>query len=185
MGVLYGKRAALARTANQSHYFLGDDDHQRRLCPGGYNYELTAGAAGITDYFDAVHAHHFPGANLDAPERIEQVLGLFAAHETVLGRQIEDFLGAQPSVRVIGAGAPADRERVGVYSFLVNGRDSREVPAALRERKIGLHADDFYAARCIDAVGARPQNGVARASLAHYNGSYDVDRLIEGLDVLV
>ena len=185
MGVLYGKRAALARTANQSHYFLGDDDHQRRLCPGGYNYELTAGAAGITDYFDAVHAHHFPGANLDAPERIEQVLELFAAHETVLGRQIEDFLGAQPSVRVIGAGAPADRERVGVYSFLVNGRDSREVPAALRERKVGLHADDFYAARCIDAIGARRQNGVVRTSLAHYNGSHDVDRLIDGLDALV
>jgi len=185
MGVLYGKRAALVRAANQSHYFLGDDDHQRRLCPGGLNYELTAGSAGIGDYVDAVHAHHFPGADVDAPERIEKVFGLFAAHETALGRRIEDFLGAQPSIRVIGASAPADRERVGVYSFLVDGRDSREIPAALRERKIGLHADDFYAARCIDAIGARPQNGVVRASLAHYNGSRDVDRLIDGLDRLV
>ncbi len=185
MGVLYGKRAALVRAANQSHYFLGDDDHQRRLCPGGLNYELTAGSAGIGDYVDAVHAHHFPGADVDAPERIERVFGLFAAHETALGRRIEDFLGAQPSIRVIGASAPADRERVGVYSFLVDGRDSREIPAALRERKIGLHADDFYAARCIDAIGARPQNGVVRASLAHYNGSRDVDRLIDGLDRLV
>jgi selenocysteine lyase/cysteine desulfurase len=185
MGVLYGTRAALARTANQSHYFLADDEHQRRLCPGGYNYELTAGAAGITDYFDAVHAHHFPGANVGAAERIEQVVALFAAHEMAQGRRIEDFLGSRPSVRVIGAGAPADRERVGVYSFLVEGRDSREIPSALRDRKIGLYADDFYAARCIDAIGARPQNGVVRASLAHYNGPRDVDRLIDGLKQLV
>ena len=185
MGVLYGTRAALARTANQSHYFLADDDHQRRLCPGGYNYELTAAAAGITEYFDAVHAHHFPGANVAAAERIEQVFELFAAHETAEGRRIEAFLGAQPSVRVIGAGAPADRERVGVYSFLVDGRDSREFPTALRDRKIGLHADDFYAARCIDAIGARPQNGVVRASLAHFNSSADVDRLIDGLAELI
>ncbi|MEE8505236.1 MAG: aminotransferase class V-fold PLP-dependent enzyme, partial [Kiloniellales bacterium] len=37
MGVLYGKRDLLALLANQSHYFLGEDDYQRRLCPGGYN----------------------------------------------------------------------------------------------------------------------------------------------------
>ena len=43
----------------------------------------------------------------------------------------------------------------------------------------------FFAARCIDAIGARPQNGVVRASLEHYNGSHDVDRLIDGLDALV
>ena len=71
---------------------------------------------------------------------------------------------------------------MGVFSFTVEGRDSREIPAALREHKIGIHADDFYAARCIDALGARPQNGVVRVSLVHYNSAEDVDRLITGLE---
>ena len=76
-------------------------------------------------------------------------------------------------------------QRVGVFAFTVNGRDSREIAEALRADKIGIHADDFYAARCIDALGARPQNGVVRASLAHYNAAQDVERLIAGLDPII
>ena len=53
---------------------------------------------------------------------------------------------------------------------------------AAEDHKIGIHADDFYAARCIDALGARPLNGVVRASLVHYNSPEDVDRLFAGLE---
>ena len=184
MGVLYGKREVLEMLANQSHFFLGDDDFQRKLCPGGYNYELTAASAGMAEYFDRVHDHHFPGANVDTQERLDQVFGLFAEHEKALSRRIEDFLGSKPGIRVAGQGA-AGRDRVGVFSFLVDARDSREIPEQLRAEKIGLHADDFYAARCIDALGARAQNGFVRASLVHYNSSEDVDRFIRHLDEIV
>ena len=84
-----------------------------------------------------------------------------------------------------GRGAAGRRKRVGVFSFVVNGRNSREIPAALREHKIGIFADDFYAARCIDALGVRAQNGVIRVSLAHYNSAADVDRLICHLDAAI
>ena len=185
MGVLYGKPELLALTANQGHYFLGEGDHQRRLCPGGPNFELTAASGGMADYFDRVHEHHFPGANVDGPERLARVFGLYADHERSEARRIEAFLGAHPSIRLMGAGAPAERDRVGVFSFLVDGRDSRELPERLRAYKIGIYADDFYAARCIDALGARPRNGVVRVSLAHYNSSEDVDRLIGQLDAMI
>ncbi len=182
MGVLYGKRELLSLLANQGHYFQDESDFQRRLCPGGANYELSAGAGGIGDYLDEVHAQHFPGANVETRARIERTFGLFADHETAMARRIEDDLRGRPSVRLVGRGAPSGRERVGVFSFTVEGRDSREIPAALRDRKIGIHADDFYAARYIDALGARPQHGVVRVSLVHYNSMDDVDRLIAGLD---
>ena len=78
--------------------------------------------------------------------------------------------------------AAAQRARAGVLSFLVNGRDSREIPAKLRAHKIAVYADDFYAARCIDALGACPGNGVIRTLLVHYNASEDVDRLINHQD---
>jgi len=182
MGVLYGKREVLARLANQGHYFQPEGDFQRRLCPGGANYELSAAAAGIGDYLDDVHAHHHPGANAGRQDRLSQAFDLFARHETAMARDIEAFLRNRPGVRLIGRGAPSGRERVSVFSFIVEGRDSREIPAALRDHKIGIHADDFYAARCIDALGARPQHGVARVSLVHYNAASDVERLLTALD---
>lgn len=185
MGVLYGKRDLLALLANQNHYFIGPDDHQRRLCPGGLNFELTAASAGITEYFDRVHEHHYPGANVGQSQRLEQVYALFAEHEAGLTRRIVDFLTSRKKLRLIGQGGAMRRERVGVLSFLANGRDSREIPKKLREAKIGLNADDFYAARCIDALGARQQNGVVRISMVHYNSSQDVDRLVDSLDLII
>ena len=185
MGVMYAKHDLLALLANQSHYFLAQDDYQRRLCPGGLNYELTAAAAGMAEYFDGVHAHHFPGANLDTQERLDQVFGLFAEHEHTMVRRIEDFLTSRRGVRLAGRGAAGLRERIGVFSFVVSGRDSREISGRLQAAKIGLYADDFYAARCIDALGARAQGGVVRASVVHYNSEADVDRLLGHLDEIL
>jgi len=182
MGVLYGKRDLLARLANQGHYFVPENDFQRRLCPGGANYELSAAAAGIGTYFDRVHAEHHSGANVGTQDRLDRVFALFAAHERAMARRIEDFLTGRPDVQLAGRGAPADRARVSVFSFTVDGRDSQEIPRALRAHEIGIHAGDFYAARCIDALGARPRSGVVRVSLVHYNAMEDVERLIAALD---
>jgi selenocysteine lyase/cysteine desulfurase len=139
----------------------------------------------VGDYLDQVHEHHFPGANVDSRERLNRVFGLFAGHESAAARPIEDFLRSKPAVRLAGRGGASRRERVGVFSFTVNGRDSREIPEALRAHDIAIHADDFYAARCIDALGARPQNGVVRISLVHYSSWQDVDRLISCLDQVI
>ncbi len=182
LGVLYGKRDLLALLANQNHYFLAEDDTQRRLCPGGYNYELTAAAGGIAEYMDRVHAHHFPGANLETQARLDQVFELFAGHERKLAQRIEDYLNSRAGVRLVARGAAGRRERIGVFAFTVEGRDSGDIAARLKAGKIGLHADDFYAARCIDALGLREQGGVLRASLVHYNDAADVDRLLGHLD---
>ncbi len=185
MGVLYGKRDLLMRASNQNHFFVADDDFKRKLCPGGPNYELTAAAAGIGEYFDEVHAHHFPKATVGPLERLQQIFELFAAHEQSMTRRVEDYLDANPRIRLLGNGAPKDRQRVGVFSFLVNDRDSQEIPEELLPHKIAVGVGDFYAARCIDALGARPQNGVVRASMVHYNSHEDVDRLLTHLDEVI
>ena len=185
VSVLYGKRELLLRAANQNHYFVPEDDFQRKLCPGGLNYELTASAAGVGEYLDKVHAHHFPGANISVAERWDQVFGLFAAHEETMIRPIADFLASKAEVRLIGQGVAGRRERVSIFSFLVNGRDSREIPDRLLKNKIAIRAEDFYAARCIDALGAGPRGGVVRVSLVHYNSLEDVNRLTESLDPVI
>ncbi len=55
-------------------------------------------------------------------------------------------------------------------------------PDRLLRNKIAIRAEDFYAARCIDALGAAPRNGVTRVSLVHYNSPEDVNRLLGHLD---
>ncbi len=182
LALMYGKREHLLRAHGQNHFFFGADDIPIKLNPGGVNHELTAGLPGIVDYFDAVHRHHFPGANVGLRERLGRVFDLFAAHEETLARRFVEFVAAKPNVRLIGR-ATGDRERrAPTFSFVVEGRDSEEFPAHVARHKIAIRSGDFYARRCIDALGLGPQNGVVRASMVHYNTLGEVDRLIGHLD---
>ena len=185
LGLLYGKRELLLRAQNQCHDFIADDNHAVRLNPGGICHELGAGAAGITAYLDAVHEHHYPGTNLGFRERLEEVYELFAAHEEVLTVRILDFLAGNPSVRLYGRSRADRDERVAVISFTVAGESSREIAKRLWEQDVALGAGDFYAVRCIDALGVDLQDGVVRISMVHYNSHDDVDRLLECLDQLI
>jgi selenocysteine lyase/cysteine desulfurase len=53
------------------------------------------------------------------------------------------------------------------------------------DHKVSILADDFYAARLIDALDLRKQGGVVRCSMVHYNTLEEVDRLIAGLDEVI
>ena len=59
LGVLYGKREHLIAAEGQNHFFFRAGDVPDKIAPGYANHELTAGLAGIADYFDQLHAHHF------------------------------------------------------------------------------------------------------------------------------
>jgi len=180
--VLYGKREHLARARNQNHYFV-EGNPALALAPGGPNHELTAAAVGIADYVEALHERHFGAdAGGDFRARLGRLYNLFADHEARLGERLAGYLAARPDVRLIGRPTGNAAERVAVFSFLVDGRDSAELAERLNARGMAVKAGDFYAARCIDDVGARPQNGVLRASMVHYTSMADVERLIGHLD---
>ena len=185
LSLMYGKREHLARAQPQNHYFLGAENPPLRFNPGGPNHELTAALPGVIDYFDTVHAHHFPGSNAALDERLGAVFGLVAAHEEALAAPFVDFLASKPNVRLIGRATADRRRRAPTFSFVVEGRDSEAFPAHLLKHKVAIRAGDFYAARCIDAIGARAQNGVVRASMVHYNTVEEVDRLIRALDEVI
>jgi cysteine desulfurase family protein (TIGR01976 family) len=182
LALLYGKRAHMIAARGQNHFFIGEEDIPLKLNPGGVNHELTAALSGIVDYFDALHAHHFPGSNADLHDRLGAVFGLICAHEEALATRFIDFLSTKANLRLIGR-ASADRaRRASIFSFVVAGRDSEDIPARLVEHKVAIRAGDFYAARLIDALGLRQQNGVVRASMVHYNTDEELDRLIRHLD---
>lgn len=182
LGLLYGKRVHLLNARGQNHFFMGEEDIPLKLIPGGVNHELTAGLAGIIDYFDALHQYHFPDSSADLHRRTRDVYELIATHEERLATRFVDFLGSRPKMRIIGRLTSDKTQRAPTFSFVVQGRDSEEFPIHVANHQICIGAGNFYAARCIDALGLAPQNGVIRASMVHYNTADEVDRLIHHLD---
>lgn len=182
LGLLYGKREHLLRARAQNHYFIGETDIPLKLNPGGPNHELTAALTGVVDYFDILHRHHFGESNLPLHERLGQLFALFAEHEERIAEPLVDFLTAHPKVGLIGRQTAEQQFRAPTFSFLVAGRRSDDVAAAAAKAGIGIGSGDFYAARLIDALGARDCGGVVRTSMVHYNRADEVDRLIAALE---
>ena len=59
---------------------------------------------------------------------------------------------------------------------------SAHIAQRLAEYGIGVGAGAFYAARCVEALGMDPNDGVVRVSMVHYNTRAEVERLVESLD---
>ena len=103
-------------------------------------------------------------------------------HEEALVAPLLDFLAAKPGVRLIG-NPSADRHiRAPTVAFAVEGRDAGEIARAVASHQVAIGAGDFYAARCIEALGLASRGGVVRASMVHYNTADEVQRLVRALD---
>lgn len=185
LGVLYGKREHLLRAHGQNHFFIGEQDIPLKLIPGGVNYELTAGLHGIIDYFESLYRHHLGSSDAPLHQRLAELFEPIALHEQVLANRFLNFLAAKPKVRLIGRASAEKTHRTPIFSFVVSDRDSEQFPLSLIDHRIAIRAGDFYAKRCINALGLDKQNGVVRASMVHYNTVQEVDRLIERLDFLI
>jgi cysteine desulfurase family protein (TIGR01976 family) len=174
LGVLYGKRDALLALANLNHEFIARDALPAKLQPGAVPYELAYGLTAIPEYFAALHARY--GGN---------AWTAIAAHESALTKRLLDFLGSKSGVRIIGPRHADGRQRVPTVSFVVEGRDSAEIPTAMDRHSIGIRYGHFYAKRLIERLGLSQHNGVIRVSAVHYNTMSEMDRLIRELDCIL
>ena len=181
LALLYGKRAHFERLAPLNHFFL-DDELPLKFNPGGPNHELSAGLAGIIAYLDALHAHHEGETNLPLHDRLSAIFERIAAHEEALGAPLLEFFASKPGVRLIGNPSADRHVRAPTFSFAVDNRGAGDIARAVSAHEIAIGAGDFYAARCIEALGLAERGGVVRASMVHYNTADEVDRLIRALD---
>ena len=179
--LLYGKRHLLEQARPQNHYFLTEAPYT--LNPGGPNHELTAGLVGIGDYLAALDAHHFATPAGDPRARAARLYEMFAAHEDRLANRVLDYLGRRNDVRLIGE-RRAEGGRAPTISFSIRGHTPSAVAERLRAEKVAVGHGEFYARRCVEALGLMETGGVVRASLAHYNDDADVDRLLAALDAI-
>ena len=96
-----------------------------------------------------------------------------------LTRRLLAGLCAIPGVRVLGPTDTSDRR--GVVTFTVEGCSAEQVCRHLDRFGVALRGGHHCAQPLIRAFGVE---GAARASLAPYSQTGDVDALLEGLDGL-
>ncbi len=185
VGLLYGKREHLLKARGQNHFFIGESDIPLKLNPGGPSHEFTAALTGVADYFETVYSHHFPEPRNSFHDRVSALFDLFADHEVRLATRFADFLASKSSVRVIGDRTGARDEGTSIFSFLVEGTRSADLPAKVEGDRIAIRSGHFYAHRLIDSLGIDPADGVVRVSMVHYNTADEVDRLIRALDPVI
>ncbi len=183
IGCLYGKRGRLLEARGQYHYFIGEDETDKKLNPAGPCHETIASLAGIADYFEALAAHHLDNPANDFAGRVAAVFELMAAHEEALAEPFVEFLLSKPKVRLLGRPSAARAERAPTFSFTVDGRASADVPKLLEADRVACGHGHFYAKRLIEALGIEDaDDGVVRCSMVHYNTPQEVERLIGALD---
>lgn len=175
VGLMFGRRELLAQAHSQNHFFVGAEAGPYRFEPGNPNHELTAALPAIPDYLGEMSRKNGGDGSL------ESAFALLDAHETALAQSLLRFLDESPDIRLLGDPA-AGTTRVPTISFTVRGRSSADVVAHLEKHRVAVRFGHFYAYRAVRDLGLLDQDGVVRVSLAHYNTTAEVERLIAGLE---
>lgn len=165
------------RLPNQGHYFNGETLY-KRFTPAGPDHAQIAASAGMADYFDALHSHHFAPES-DPARRAAAIHALMRDHESAICQPLLDYLAARNDLRLIGPRRASDRAPTVAVAL---DRAAEPVSAELAKDGINCWAGDFYAARPLTAMGIDLQNGALRLSMTHYTSAEDVTRLIAALD---
>jgi cysteine desulfurase family protein (TIGR01976 family) len=177
-GLMVVKYGLAERLPNQAHFFNAGNV-LKRLTPAGPDHAQIAASAGIADYFDALHAHHFSD-EVDAAERGRRVHGLMEAQEKALLAPLLDWLRQRNDIRILGPTDPA--ERAPTVAIHPKNKPAETVLEVLTARGIAAGVGNFYAYRLVQALGIDPEAGVLRLSFVHYTAPEEIDKLIKALD---
>ena len=180
LGLLYGKKEILSILPNQNHEFL-EGDVPYTLNPGGPNHEELSCLIGIYEYFNDLHDHHYSDKEITLRKKIERINDLISKHEEKIGNLLLDFLRSHNDIKIIGKDKIHDKNRAPTFAFTAKNHSSKFLSSQLVRNGIATRNDNFYAWRCLKALGIDTDDGVVRASMVHYNTENDVNKLITAL----
>src|SRR5690606_5127281 len=96
------RRAVAEALPNQAHHFNGDVLY-KRFTPAGPDHAQVAACAGMADYFEALHDHHFPAQTSRSPrEKNAAVHALMREQERALSEPLLAWLSARNDLRLLG-----------------------------------------------------------------------------------
>ena len=180
LALLYGKKEILDKLPNQNHEFL-KDDVPYTINPGGPNHEELCSLIGIYEYFNNLYNHHFDKKDVSKLDKIKKINQLISDHEEKLANKLLEFIETKKEIKLIGKKRVINRNRAPTISFTIDGLTSKEASDRLIKEGIATRNDNFYAWRCLKALGINTDDGVIRTSMVHYNSLNDVDNLIKAL----
>lgn len=177
-GLMVVNQNTRAGLKNQSHFFNADYP-DKKLVPAGPDHAQIGAAGGIAEYFDLVHARHFPGSEASAATRGRQLHDVFRKQEQHLLQPVLDYFTSRNDVRLLG---PSDAA-VRAPTVAVAVRGSPEALATrLSQHKIMCWSGNFYAYRLVQAMGLDPDEGALRLSFVHYTNPEEIEQLLKALD---
>jgi cysteine desulfurase family protein (TIGR01976 family) len=180
LGLLYGKKEILDQLPNQNHEFL-EGDVPYTLNPGGPNHEELSCLIGVYEYFNNLHQHHFSDDGSSIRLKIERVNDLISKHEEEIANPLLAYINSRDDIKLIGKNKIENKNRAPTIAFTINKKSSKEVSSELVKNGIATRNDNFYAWRCLKALGIDTEDGVVRTSMVHYNTHEDVNKLIKAL----
>jgi selenocysteine lyase/cysteine desulfurase len=179
LGAMFVQRELMKKMANQSHFF-NKGKGRCILTPAGPDHAQIAAVSGVTDYLDAVYAHHFE-EQVEAAARGRKLHELFSEHEQSLLTPLLDFLKTRDDVRIIGPDDPAIR--AATVTILPLRKSVAEVAAALEKEKLMVGTGDFYGVRPLTEMKIDLNPGAIRMSFIHYTTLAEIEHLISGLTI--
>ncbi len=180
LALLYGKEELFKILPNQNHEFL-QGQYPYTLNPGGPNHEELVSLLGIYEYFDKLYKHHFNDDEKLIKTKIIKLNKLISKHEEEIGNILLNYINSRKDFNLIGKKKIANKNRAPTISLTVNNKSSKNVSDVLVANNIATRNDNFYAWRCLMALGIDTNDGVVRLSMTHYNSHEDVNKLIEVL----
>ncbi|MDP7196551.1 MAG: aminotransferase class V-fold PLP-dependent enzyme [SAR202 cluster bacterium] len=174
LGLLYGKKEILNQLPNQNHEFL-EGEVPYTLNPGGPNHEELSCLIGIHEYFNNLYNHHYPNENNSLRNKIEKINDLISHHEEQIANPLLEYMNSRKDIRLIGKKKMINKNRAPTIAFTLKNQSSRNISNKLVKNGRATRNDNFYAWRCLKALGIDVDDGVVRTSMVHYNTREDVD----------
>ena len=181
LALLYGKEEILKELPNQNHEFL-NGKYPYTINPGGPNHEELVSLIGIYEYFEGLYNHHFQDKRITVSNKIKKINELISLHEEEIANPILKYLDDSENFKLIGKNKISNKNRAPTISFTSKKMSSKMLSKKLVDNQIATRNDNFYAWRCLKALGIDADDGVVRISLAHYNNIEETKKLIKVFD---
>ncbi len=168
---------ALLETITPDKLLPSTNNVPERFEFGTLPYEMMAGVTAAVDYLAGMAPD---AAAQSRRERLRSSLHNVGEHEDLLRERIEAGVDALPGVTRWSRAT----HRTSTILLSIEGHDCADLYRALAGRGVIAPASNFYAVEASHHLGLGDAGGL-RVGLAPYSTEEDVDRLVEGLRILL
>lgn len=176
-GIMVVRQELAEHLPNQSHFFNANVP-SKRLVPAGPDHAAVAACAGMADYLETIHAHHFAAGTSGSTVGAD-LHGLFAAHEQALLQPLLDYVKSKHSLSLLG---PDQATQRAATVTVVAEQPAQVLATRLAKQGVMVGCGHFYGRRLLEAMNQDATHGALRISFVHYTTKAEVDQAIAALD---